>query len=65
MEKIAERIACAVVAGLVGLFVCFALWIWITPALILFIVIPLACALIGFAAGDRAVEAVKRIAEWI
>ena len=66
MEKIAERTACAVVAAAIGLIISFALLFWIeSPPLVMFIVIPLACGVAGFVAGDKAVEVFKHIAEWI
>lgn len=71
-EQIGERIACAVVAALIGVFLCLAWSVvgyWF-PALdlsrwrslyILFSV-PVVCGLAGFLFGDRALEPLKRLA---
>ena len=66
MEKVTERAASAVVAAVIGLIICFALLWWIeSPPWVMFVVIPLACAVAGFVAGDKAVEVFKHIAGWI
>ena len=66
METIGERIACAVVAAVIGIIICFALLFWTeSPPLIMFVVIPVACGIAGFVAGDKAVAVFKHIAEWI
>jgi hypothetical protein len=66
MEKLGERIACGVVAAVIGIIISFALLFWIeSPPVLMFVVIPVACGVAGFVAGDKAVEALRHIAEWI
>ena len=66
MEKVAERVSCAVVAGVIGLIISFSLlFLTDSPALVMFIVIPVGCGVAGFVAGDKAVEVFKDIAKWI
>ncbi len=66
MEKVGQRIASAVVAVVIGIIICFALLYWLdSPPMTMFVVIPIACAIAGFVAGDKAIEVLKHIAEWI
>ena len=66
MKGIIERIVCAVVAAVIGVIICFAVLWWVeTPPMLMWAVIPAACAVAGFVAGDRAVEVFKHIAEWM
>ena len=45
---------------------CFALLFWIESVpWLMFVVIPAACAIAGFVAGDKAIEVFKHIATWM
>ncbi len=65
MMHVGERIASAVVAGAIGLVIALLMTFWISVATWAFVVVPLACAVAGFAAGEKAVEAFKHIATWV
>ena len=62
---VGERIASAVVAGAIGLVIALLMTFWISVPTWAFVVVPLACAVAGFAAGEKAVEAFKHIATWV
>jgi hypothetical protein len=66
MDHIGQRIACGVVAAVIGLIICFGLAFWIdSPPLVMYVAVPVACGVAGFVGGDKAVEVFKHIAEWI
>ena len=66
MEKMTERIARAVVAAVIGLIISFTLPYWLdSPPMAIFIVIPIACGIVGFVAGDKTIEVLKYIAKWM
>ena len=65
MKHVKERIASAVVAGAIGLVIALLMIFWISVPTWAFVVVPLACAVAGFAAGDKAIEAFKHIASWV
>ena len=66
MDKLKERIACAVVSFVVGIIIAFALTFWVDWSVIhMLVIIPPACAVAGFIAGDKAVEVFKDIASHI